>query len=321
MNILITGGAGLVGSSFCEVLLSQNANVFCVDDLSLGSLKNLSSVSGKPGFDFLKSDVSIPEWYNAFKGKKIDLIIHLAACSDISLGNKNPDLDIQKTFQTTLHTLLATKALNIPNFIFSSTSAVYGANPIFPTPEETNKLYPISIYGAGKLSSEVLISAFVENYNLNAWIYRFGNVVGKKLTHGVIFDFRKKITDNQKFLQVLGNGKQEKTYIDVQDCLAGMLVGFNHKPENSTHSARYQVFNLSTSGSTQVSEIAKECVKVFGTEQTKIQYESSPVGWVGDVSKTSLNISKISNLGWKPKLNSTEAVFKSIREYHEWAKT
>lgn len=319
MKVLVTGGAGLVGSSLCKRLLDMGSSVLCVDNLTLGTRRHLEDFSSNPAFEFQPWDVSARGWHSKLEGRSFDLLVHLAANSDISLGHKHPEMDHQRTFTTTFETLCAAKELKIPNFIFASTSAVYGAIPPFPTPESAGNLHPVSIYGAGKLASEAFISAFAENYGLNAWVFRFGNVVGRKLTHGVIYDFVHRLRKQPAELVVLGNGQQTKTYIDVEDCVGGILHGFSKSPAGQAHAERFQIFNLSTEGTTSVREIATETVRVLTEGKTQIRYGTSPVGWVGDVAKTRLEVERMHKLGWMPKLDSNAAVFKAIRDYHEWS--
>ena len=322
MKVLVTGGAGLVGSSLCARLLNDGSSVLCVDNLTLGTLRHLEPFKTNPAFEFQQWDVSERGWQSKLAGRSFDLLVHLAANSDISLGHKFPEMDHQRTFATTFETLCAARDLKIPNFIFASTSAVYGANPPFPTPESAGGLHPVSIYGAGKLASEAFISAFVENYGLNAWVYRFGNVVGRKLTHGVIYDFVHRLRKNADELVVLGDGQQNKTYIDVEDCVSGILLGFAKSPAGHSHAERFQVFNLSTEGATSVREIAEETVRAVSLKsgtRTKIVYGTSKVGWVGDVAKTRLSVERMHRLGWSPKLDSNTAVFQAIRDFYEWS--
>jgi UDP-glucose 4-epimerase len=320
MKALVTGGAGLVGNALCRKLLEQGAEVLCVDNLSLGTLRHIEEFKDRAAFKFENWDVSRPGWHEKLKGRRFDLLAHLAANSDISLGRERPEMDEERTFATTFEVLQAAKALRVANFLFSSTSAVYGADPVMPTPELAPRLHPVSIYGAGKLASEAYISAFVENYGLRAWVYRFGNVVGRRLTHGAIFDFVARLRKNPAELVVLGDGRQSKTYIDVEDCVGGMLHAFERSPAGKTHAERFQLFNLSTTGTTTVREIAEEAVAVVAGGKSAIRYGDSPIGWVGDVPKTSLDVSKISALGWAPKLDSTAAVAASIRDYAEWSR-
>jgi UDP-glucose 4-epimerase len=321
MKVLVTGGAGLVGNTMCRELLSRKAKVLCVDNLSLGTQRHIEEFKNNGDFKFEKWDVSQKDWHAKLRGESFDLLVHLAANSDISLGHKQPEMDYTRTFVTTFEALQAARDLKIPNFIFSSSSAVYGANPPFPTPEGAASMHPVSIYGAGKLASENYISAFVENYGLNAWVYRFGNVVGQRLTHGVIYDFVRKLKANPHELEVLGNGMQNKTYIDVEDCVSGILHAFDKSKPGKNHAEKFQVFNLSSEGTTSVKQIAEETVRVVSHalgKKTHIKYGSSSIGWVGDVPKTKLAVDKIFKLGWRPKLDSDAAVFQSIQKYYEW---
>lgn len=324
MKILLTGAAGLVGSEITALLLEEKyfavEKIVAIDNFTLGTEKHISEFRNHKKYEFQNADCSKPHWYSKLTTKTFDLLIHFAANSDISLGYKNPEMDCNLTFETTFQALMAARELKIPNFIFASSSAVYGENPIFPTPENCHEMYPVSIYGSGKLASENFISGFVNNYGLNAWVFRFGNVVGKKLTHGVIFDFIKKLRINREKLDVLGNGKQNKTYIDVRDCVEGICHAFTKSKPGKIHSERFQVFNLSSEGATSVQMIAEECVHIVTSGKAKIYYGDSAIGWIGDVSKTSLEVSKMKKLGFQTTLSSTEAVKKSIREFVEWTK-
>lgn len=320
MNVLVTGGAGLVGSSLCTRLLAQGARVFCVDNLTLGTRRHLVSLASNSDFQFETWDVAEHGWHKKLStSKPFDLVVHLAANSDISLGHARPEMECRQTLTATFETLLAARELKIPNFVFSSSSAVYGAEPAFPTPELTIGMHPVSNYGAAKLASESFISSFVENYGLNAWVYRFGNVVGPKVTHGVIFDFNRRLKQNSKELTVLGNGQQSKTYIEVEDCVSGILHAFEKSPAGRSHAERFQVFNLSTDGTTTVREIAEESVRVVTQGRAQIQYGTSAIGWVGDVPRTRLAVDKMLKFGWRPKLNSTASVVQAIRGHYEWS--
>ncbi len=321
MRVLITGGAGLVGNALTRLFLKKGAKVLCVDNFSLGTRRHIQEFGNNSDFDFMELDVSVSGWHKKIQGQNFDLLAHLAANSDISLGNAHPEMDKQRTFDTTFEALRAAREMKISKFIFSSSSAVYGQNPAMPTPESSANLHPVSIYGAGKLASESFISAFVENYGIDAWVFRFGNVVGEKLTHGVIHDFVARLRKNPIELNVLGNGFQTKTYIDVEDCVLGIFLALEKSPAGSSHSDRFQIFNLSTEGATSVRQIAEESCRVLNLTNCKINYEDSPIGWVGDVPKTSLDVSKIKKCGWRPRLDSTAAVFKAIKDYASWSQT
>ena len=310
-----------MGNALTRLFLKKGAKVLCVDNFSLGTRRHIEEFNKNSDFDFMELDVSVPDWHKKIRGQSFDLLAHLAANSDISLGNAHPEMDKRRTFETTFEALMVARDMKIPKFIFSSSSAVYGQNPPMPTPEFSPSLHPVSIYGAGKLASEAFISAFVENYGIDAWVFRFGNVVGEKLTHGVIYDFIGRLRKNPIELNVLGNGFQTKTYIDVEDCVLGIYLALEKSPAGSSHPDKFQIFNLSTEGSTSVRQIAEESCRVLNLKNCKINYEDSPVGWVGDVSKTSLDISKIKKCGWRPQMDSTAAVFKAIKDYALWSQS
>ncbi len=320
-RILVTGGAGLVGTSLCESLIRAGAEVLCIDNFTLGTRRHLKEIQGNSKFGLQELNVSEPSWHSKLKKMQFDFLFHLAANSDISVGSRFPHVDYERTLVTTFHTLEAARALNVKNFIFASSSAVYGARPVFPTPEVTTQMYPVSLYGAGKLASEHYISAYVENFGLNAWIYRFGNVVGKKLTHGVIYDFVHRLRKDPSKLQVMGNGMQTKTYIDVEDCVRGILLGVERSPAKpeTGHAGKFQIINLSTTGVTSVREIAEETVHVVTEGKAQILYGSEPIGWVGDVPKTNLDVSRMDALGFTPLLASKDAVTQSIHEFFKWS--
>ncbi len=323
MRVLLTGVAGLIGSRMAEVLLGQGCRVVGVDNFVLGTKRHLAPLMDLPDFSFKELDVSRASWWTGLGSDAFDLLIHFAANSDISLGHARPTMELERTFMTSFQALESCRALGIKHFIFSSTSAVYGANPVFPTPEDASSLHPVSNYGAAKLASENHISSFVENYGLHAWVFRFGNVVGERLTHGVIYDFTKRLRENPARLQVLGNGYQNKTYIDVDDCVSGILTAYRagaprSSAQSAGHSERFRVFNLSTRGSTSVRTIAERVVQSVGAAQTTIEYGDSSVGWIGDVPKTSLDTRRIEALGWKPKMTSDEAVFSAIERFARW---
>ena len=195
---------------------------------------------------------------------------------------------------------------SIGKIVFASSSTVYGETPAKPTNEDYGPLLPISLYGASKLASEGLITAFCHLFGMQAWIFRFANVVGARLTHGVIFDLINKLKQNPEELEILGDGTQEKPYILVDDCVDGILYGFQH----STNSVN--IFNLGCGSSTKVSTIAQLLIEKIGLHGVKIRYAGGRRGWPGDVPQVRFDTSRMENLGWKPKYSSDEAVHKAI---------
>lgn len=307
MKILLTGGAGFIGSHLADRLLAGGHSVVCVDDLSLGRKSNIAHNLANKRFAFVKTDVSDLKKLSAvFKKHKFDCVFHLAANSDIQAGGKCPDIDLSRTFMTTYTVLEAMRLHGVKKLVFASTSAVYGEaeKPL----REDMRTRPVSLYGAGKLSSEAWISAFCENFDMQAWVLRFPNVVGSRATHGVIFDFLRKLKKDPSRLPVLGNGKQKKPYLHVSDLVDGILFVFNHAKE------RYNCYNIAGRGATTVSDIAKLCVAAAGLKNVRLEYTGSDRGWKGDVPRFSYDLSAITKLGWKSSMDSTKVVERAAKE-------
>jgi UDP-glucose 4-epimerase len=243
--------------------------------------------------------------------RSVDVVFHLAGNSDIRLGRCRTDLDLQQGTMATHHLLEAMRREEVQRLIFASTSAVYGEVEKIPTSEDDGPLFPISLYGASKLACEGLISAFVHNYGLRAWIYRFCNVVGRNETHGVIVDFIRKLKRDPIQLEILGDGKQAKPYLHVSDCVAGMIWGY----ENARDSLNY--FNLSSHGVTSVDRIADIVTEVMGIKGAKYIHAGGKRGWPGDVPQVRLDPAKLTTLGWTTLLTSDEAVKKAAQEIVE----
>lgn len=312
MKILVTGGAGCIGSYLCAWLLERGHSVTAYDNLSLGKLEYLAPLKKNKKFKFIKKDLLKDKTLDkTVKGH--DLVFHLAANSDISLGRKKTDLDLNQNAVATYKVLEAMRKTKVNKIIFASTSAIYGEASLKPTPEQYGPLIPISFYGASKLSAEGLIAAFAHNYGIKSWIYRFANIVGPNLTHGVIYDFVAKLKKSPKTLQVLGNGTQKKSYLHVQDCVEGMWFGFEKAQDE------VNLFNLASEGVTQVKVIAEEVLRQLKSS-ANIQYGTEDRGWKGDVPFTWLDGSKLNQLGWKAYRNSDEAVRQAISETVKAAK-
>lgn len=305
-NIIITGGAGFIGSHLTDSLLMEGYNVTVIDNLSLGRLTNLLNAQNNQRFKFIKGDILDKELlFNIFNEGNFDTVFHMAANSDIAKSHVNPDVDFNNTLTTTYNVLLAMKEYNVKNIVFASTSAIYGDTGVSVS-EDFGPLFPISHYGASKLASEAYISSFCENYGFKAWITRFPNVVGERATHGAIYDFIKKLKKNPNELEVLGNGTQIKPYLYVKDLVEAILLIWKSTNEKINY------FNLGVETRTTVKEIAEMVIDEMGLNAV-IKYTGGNRGWVGDVPTFSYSLDKIHTLGWNPKVTSNEAVRKSIR--------
>ena len=308
MNILVAGGAGFIGSHLCDALLSKNNTVIVADKLIMGS-KNIEHLSQNTRFKFYEMELANQDNVDKLFGdNKIDIVYHMAANSDIQKSANDTSIDFNDTLLTTRVLLESMRKNNVKNIFFASTSAVYGEMPDIVLNEETGGLKPVSYYGGAKLASEALISSYVSMCDMNAVIFRFPNVIGPRLTHGVVYDFVKKLRNNPKELEILGNGTQCKPYIYVTD-LVNAIVKLTEQFEPGV-----DVFNISVmSEGTSVTHIAEIVVDVLGLSDVEFKFTGGDRGWKGDVPRFKYDISKVLAIGWKPEYTSDEAVRKATQ--------
>lgn len=307
MNIIITGGAGFIGSHLDDALIARGHQLTIVDNLVLGRKENIEHLIGNPNFRFIEADLlDMPKMREIFAEGKFDMVYHLAANSDIQKGGKDPMVDYNLTFNTTFNVLQLLKEFEIKKFFFASTSAIYGETYDVLN-EDYGPLKPVSNYGAGKLASEAFISAFSSIYGIQTWITRFPNVVGERFTHGVIYDFIKKLRNNPEELEVLGNGEQCKPYVYVKDLVEAILYVIDHASE------KYNVYMIGSDSRTKVKEIAAMVIEEMGLN-AKIRYTGGDRGWVGDVPEFRYDLTKINKLGWTAPHNSNESVRLAIQK-------
>jgi UDP-glucose 4-epimerase len=309
---LVTGAAGFIGSHLIDRLLERGCFVLGVDNMKLGRRNNLTRALEHQKFKFVDCDVNdLPAFTRTVRqlshDRPFDMTWHLAANSDIRAGVTDPEVDLRDTFMTTFNTLKVMRELKIPKLAFSSTSAIYGVLP-GRMEEDMGPLFPISNYGAMKLSSEASISAAVEAYLQRAWIFRFPNVVGSRSTHGVIYDFVQKLKANPQELEVLGDGTQEKPYFHVADLIDAMLFIVDRAD------AKLNYFNIGTADSATTVRYIAEAVIKRQSPSAKIRYTGGNKGWVGDVPKFNYSIEKLKKLGWSPRLSSSAAVDRAVEE-------
>ncbi len=309
----ITGVAGFIGSHLADSLLADGHHVSGIDDFSLGRREYLESARARGKFQLVDGDCSQTDSVRdalsvvtAWAGVP-DLIWHMAANSDIAAGVAEASIDFNRTLQTTFATIEAARTGGVRRIAFASSSAVYGERDDLLT-EESGPLLPISNYGATKLASEGLLSAAAESFLDAIWIFRFPNVVGPRPTHGVIFDFARRLARDPSKLDVLGDGAQEKAYLHVSELVSALRFACDHS------SAKRNVFNVGPEGpGTRVSVIAEKTMAAMAPG-AKIIYGGGDRGWVGDVPRFRYSTEKLAQLGWRPKLSSDAAVLRAIDE-------
>ncbi|MCF7871702.1 NAD-dependent epimerase/dehydratase family protein [Candidatus Woesearchaeota archaeon] len=310
MKILITGGAGFIGSHLCDVFLSKGHEVIAIDDLSLGRENNLLNAKKDHKFRFIKMNILEKNVLDKlFKDNRFDMVIHLAANSDILAGTSDLRRDLNLNFLTTINILECMKDNNVKQIWFASTSAIYGEHEQ-KLSENSGPLFPISFYGASKLSAEGYITAYSHNFNIQAWIFRFPNVVGSRATHGVIYNLFHQLKKNDSVLELLGNGMQEKPYLHVSELIEAMNICFEKSKES------LNCFNIGCNSSTTVTKIGELVIDRYG-KHIPIKYAGGTRGWKGDVKKYLFDLSKIETLGWKAKLTSEDAIKKAVDEIYE----
>ena len=304
MRILVTGGAGCIGSELVGELLKKH-EVTVIDNLSSGKAEHINGFIDKGNFEFAEGDIlDMSLLDKLMKGK--DMVFHLAANPDIKyVHGDRTDKDLHQNTIATHNVLDAMRKNDVKKIVFSSSSVVYGNAEKIPTPEDYGPMKPTSLYGASKLACEGLISAYCNMFGMQGWVFRFANIVGdksRKKGRTVISDFIFKLRENQHKLEVLGDGKQTKSYMLVDDCIDGMLFALENSKEN------VNIFNLSTSDAIMVDKIADIVIGEIGLKNVKITYSGSSGGWPGDITKFLLDINKLKKLGWSPRHNSEESV-------------
>lgn len=305
MKILVTGGAGFIGSHICDRLIEHGHYVTAADNFHLGRRENVAHLAQHSRFDLVELDVSRrSDLYSLFVSGSFECVFHMAANSDIALSHSDPWVDLDNTFLTTASVLDAMRLTGCKKIIFASTSAVYGEAP-GRIREDHGPLRPISHYGAGKLASEAFITSFCENYGIQCWITRFPNVIGPRATHGVIYDFVNKLKTTPDRLEVLGDGSQEKPYLYVADLVAAIFLAWNAASDS------VNVFNVGPNTTSSVRFIAEAVARAFGTHPHVI-FGQGNRGWIGDIPRFEYDTSGIESFGWKPSMTSDEAVLKTV---------
>lgn len=306
-QVLITGGAGSIGSQLADFLLKKNYRVSVIDNLSWGKEEFFNHNLDNPDYSFIKADLLDANNLKQVFPNNVDTVFHLAANSDISRSAKDPIIDLNNTTIATFNLLETMRISGVKKIFYFSGSGVYGDVGNVYTKESFGPLCPVSMYGATKLSAEAMIYAYSNLFDMQAWVFRPANIVGPRPTHGVIFDFIKKLQQNPNKLVILGNGKQSKSYIYVGDVIDALYLVWNKAVETKN------IYNISSDTFVTVEEIAKIIIDEMKLN-TEIEYTGGNIGWKGDVSIVRINSEEIEKLGWKSNYTSKEAVRKTVRK-------
>ena len=305
VSMLITGGAGFIGSHVVDSLMEKGGKVMVLDNLSAGSMDNVAEWAGHPEFTVIEGDcLNRKDVRKAMKD--CGVVFHLAANPEVRVGAVDTEIDFEQNIVATRNILEEMReSKTAKRIVFASTSTVYGDAEILPTPEQYGPLEPISLYGASKLACEALISAYCHGFEMRGVIYRFANIVGSRSCHGVIWDFIHKLLENPLELEILGDGTQTKSYLRVDECVDALLFGLKHASE------KVEIYNIGSEDQISVKKIARIVTEEMSLKDVRFRYTGGVRGgrgWIGDVKTMFLDISKMKRLGWKSRHNSAESV-------------
>jgi UDP-glucose 4-epimerase len=297
---VVTGGAGFIGSHLVDSLAEQGKEVVVIDSLVAGRRETIARHLKSGTVRLVERDLLADGWQDSLEGAA--RVWHLAADPDVRQSAMSPDPTFRNNIVATYRVLEAMRIHRIPEIAFTSTSTVYGNASVIPTPEDYAPLEPVSVYGASKLACEALVSAYCHSFGFTSWNFRFANIIGARSGHGVITDFVRKLNENPQELEILGDGKQTKSYLEIHECVQAMHYAIAHakRPVNT--------FNIGSEDWIDVRTIADVVVAEMQLNDVRYRFTGGSVGWVGDVPKMQLGIGKLKALGWKPQRGSRESV-------------
>src|SRR6202789_1779272 len=304
MRCFVTGCAAFVGSLLTERLLSAGHSVVGLDNLSTGQERFLSGAREYSSFRWVHADVLDPASLTAGMSGS-EFVFHLAANADVRFGFEHPHRDLEQNILATHAVLEAMRKNGIGRIAFSSSGSVYGDTPWVPTPEDARFPIHTSLYGASKAASEGLIPAYCAGFGFQSYIFRFVSILGERYTHGHIFDFYRQLRSDAGTLRVLGNGRQRKSYLYVQDCIDAMLLAIRQSND------RVNIFNLGTDEHCEVTDSIGWICGALGVAPT-IEYSGGARGWIGDIPFIFLDTKKIRALGWMPRFTIRESVISTL---------
>ena len=301
-SALITGGAGFIGSYIAEELIDSGIKVKVLDSLVTGKKENLEHCWNKKNFEFFQQDLGNLKNNDFLDG--VDVVFHMAADPEVRTGYDKPENSFNENIVNTFNLLQKIKHSKVKKFMFASSSSVYGNAKVLPTSENYSPLLPISHYGASKLACEALISSFCHNYDIDGVIIRPANVIGARGRHGLLWDLIHKLKNDQTKLEILGNGKQAKSFIHISDAINGIFHIINNTK------GKIEIFNIGSEDSIEIMNVAKIVCKNMNLENIMIhtkEKEENGIGWKGDIKKAHLDIKKLKSLGWNVHLSSIES--------------
>jgi UDP-glucose 4-epimerase len=312
---LVTGGAGFIGSHLTERLLKEGYEVVIIDNFRNGKLENINHLLENPKLNVVEDDLKTP---NRLHGAihNCETIFHFAANPEVKVGETDPKIHFTENLLGTFNLLEAAKEEEtVKNFIFASTSTVYGEAEKLPTPENYGPLIPISTYGASKLGCEALITSYAHTFDFRALLLRFANIIGPRSTHGVIIDFINKIRNNQTALEILGDGTQTKSYLYIADCINAIIHATKNFLRNTK---RVEIYNIGSEDQIAVKKIAKIVATKMNVPRIELRFTGGVDGgrgWKGDVKTMNLSTEKLQKTGWKAKYKSEKAVELATQEF------
>jgi UDP-glucose 4-epimerase len=304
MRVLVTGAAGFIGSNLVDRLLASGHEVIGIDNFSTGQPEFLAGAVRSPRFLLERGDL-LDAGVLARGMEGVEFVFHMAANADVRFGTQHPRKDLEQNTICTSNVLEAMRERGVRRMAFSSTGSVYGEPAVFPTPEDAPFPVQTSLYGASKLAAEALIEAYCEGFDMQAYIFRFVSILGERYTHGHVLDFFKQLREHSGHLDVLGDGKQRKSYLYVGDCVDAMLAAIERA------GARLNLFNLGTSEYCTVCDSIGWIAERLGCAP-ELRYTGGTRGWVGDSPFIFLDCTRIRALGWAPQLSIREAVLRTV---------
>lgn len=304
MRYAVTGGAGFIGSNVVDRLLSLGHEVVAFDNLSTGRIEFLADAQTQPAFTLCRGDLlDLPTITAALRG--VDFVFHLAANADVRFGTEHPRKDLEQNTLATFNVLEAMRANDVRRIAFSSTGSIYGEPEVFPTPETAAFPVQTSLYGASKLAGEGLIAAYCEGFGMQGYIFRFVSILGERYTHGHVFDFYNALRRDPTELKVLGNGRQRKSYLYVQDCIDAMLLVIGRAAN------KVNIYNLGTDHFCEVNDSIGWITEHLGIAPRRV-YSGGQRGWIGDSPFIFLDTAKVRSLGWQPKLTIRQGIIRTL---------